>query len=222
MNGPASSFRQLLAERVVLFDGGTGTALYERGVFLNRSYEQLNLERPELVEEVHRAFLQAGADAVETNTFAASRPRLEQHGLDGKVREINRAGALAARRAVGRHAYVAGSVGPLGIRLEPWGPTSAEEAYALFREQMEGLIEGGVDLIVVETFTDIVEIQAAVRAARSLGDLPIVAMMTVDVEGRTPEGVPPEWFARKLAETDADVLGVNCSVGPAPMLSVIE
>ncbi len=222
MTNGSPSFAELLEERIVLFDGGTGTALYGRGVFLNRCYEELNLDRPELVEEVHRAFLQAGADAIETNTFAANRPRLEQHGLAAKIREINRSGAEAARKAAGRQAFVAGSVGPLGIRLEPWGPTSVDEAVGLFTEQIEGLLEGGIDLLSLETFTDLVEVQAAVRAARELCDLPVIAMMTVDGEGRTPEGVPAEWFARKLEGSGADVVGVNCSVGPAPMLSVIE
>ncbi len=216
------TFKELLAERPVLFDGGTGTEIYSRGVFINHCYEELNLSRPELVEDVHRTFLGAGADAVETNTFSGNRPRLEQHGLGDKVRDINREGAHVARRAAGTHALVAGSLGPLGIRLEPWGPTTVGEAEALFREQIEGLVEGGVDLLVLETFTDLVEIQAAVRAAKSVCDLPVIAMMTVDEEGRTPEGVLPEWVARKLEATGAEVVGVNCSVGPAPMLSVVE
>lgn len=215
-------FLDRLAGHVVLFDGGTGTALYDRGVFLNNCYEELNVRKPAVVEEVHRSFLVAGADALETNTFSANRPRLESHGLGDRVREINREGARIARRVAGTHAYVGGAVGPLGIRLEPWGPTTAGEAEALFREQMEGLAEGGVDLFVLETFSDLVEIQAAVRAAKSVAGIPVIAMMTVDEEGRTPEGVPPEWVAQKLEATGADVVGINCSVGPAPMLSVIE
>jgi len=218
----ARSFLDRLSEGVVLFDGGTGTEIYARGAFLNVCYEQLNLDRPGLVEEVHRAFAQAGADVVETNTFGATRPRLEPHGLGDRVREINREAARIARRAVGTGVFVAGAMGPLGIRLEPWGPTTLEEAVELFREQAEGLVEGGVDLLVLETFADLVEIQAAIRAVRAACDLPIVAMMTVDEEGRSPEGVPAEWLARKLEETEADVVGVNCSVGPAPMLSVVE
>lgn len=215
-------FLDLLSERVVLFDGGTGTVLYSRGVFFNRCYEELNLTKPELVAEVHRAFALAGADVVETNTFSASRPRLEKHGLGEKVREINRSGALLARQAIGNEILVAGSVGPLGIRLEPWGPTTVSEAEGLFREQIEGLMEGGVDLLVLETFSDLVEIQAAIKAAEAVGSVPFVALMTVDEEGRTPEGVPPEWVAQKLAASSAAVVGVNCSVGPAAMLSVVE
>ncbi|MBP7146047.1 MAG: bifunctional homocysteine S-methyltransferase/methylenetetrahydrofolate reductase [Acidobacteria bacterium] len=215
-------FLQALAERVVLFDGGTGTEIYNRGVFLNRCYEELNLTRPELVEEVHRSFIQAGSDATETNTFGANRARLEPRGLGDQVREINREGARVARRAAGSRAWVAGAVGPLGIRLEPWGPTTFDEAVALFQEQIEALAEGGVDLLVLETFSDLVELQAAVRGARRAADLPVIAMMTVNEEGRTPEGVPPEWIGQKLDTSGADVVGVNCSVGPAPMLSVIE
>ena len=215
-------FLDVIADRPVLFDGGTGTELYGRGVFLNRCYEELNLTRPELVEEVHRAFLRAGAEAIETNTFGANRPRLEASGLGDRVRAINGEGARAARRAAGARGWVAGAIGPLGIRLEPWGPTTVDEAIALFREQIEGLLEGSVDLFVLETFSDLVEIQAAVRAVRAASDRPVIAMMTVNEEGRTPEGVPPEWLGQKLDAAGADIVGVNCSVGPAPMLSVLE
>ncbi|UCF69633.1 MAG: bifunctional homocysteine S-methyltransferase/methylenetetrahydrofolate reductase [Acidobacteriota bacterium] len=199
-----------------------GTEIYSRGVFLNRCYEELNLSRPQLVERSHTEFIRAGADVIETNTFAANRPKLEAHGLGGRTREINRAGAQLACKAANGRVFVAGSVGPLGIRLEPWGPTTVDEAVALFREQVQGLVEGGVDLLSLETFSDLVEIQAAVRAVRESGELPVIAMMTVDEEGRTPEGVPPEWIAQKLEATGAELLGVNCSVGPASMLSVIE
>lgn len=215
-------FLERLAQGFLLFDGGIGTEIYARGVFLNKCYEELNLVRPAVVEEVHRSFYQAGAEAVETNTFAANGPRLEPHGLHGRVHEINAVAAQLARSAVGAGAYVAGAIGPLGIRLEPWGPTTFEEAVDLFKVQISGLMDGGVDLLVLETFTDLMEIQAAVQAARQLGDLPIVAMMTVDEAGQTPEGVPPEWMVQKLEATGADVIGVNCSVGPAPMLSVLE
>ncbi len=220
---PEVRFLDLLAERVVLFDGGTGTEIYRRGVFLNRCYEELNLERPSIVEEVHRSFLAAGADAIETNSFAANRPKLEPHGLGERVRDVNRAAAEIARRAAGQRGFVAGALGPLGIRLEPWGPTTLDEAISIYREQVDGLLEGGVDLFVCETFGDLLMIQAAVTAVRRAApDLPLIAMMTVDEEGLSPEGVPPEWLGQKLDALGADVIGVNCSVGPAPMLSVIE
>ena len=215
-------FLERLAQGFLLFDGGIGTEIYARGVFLNKCYEELNLVRPAVVEEIHRSFYQAGAEAVETNTFAANGPRLEPHGLRDRVHEINAAAAQLARSAVGGGAYVAGAIGPLGIRLEPWGPTTFGEAIDLFKVQISGLIDGGVDLLVLETFTDLMEIQAAVQAARELGKLPVVAMMTVDEGGQTPEGVPTEWMVQKLETTGADVIGVNCSVGPAPMLTVLE
>ncbi|RMF75754.1 MAG: bifunctional homocysteine S-methyltransferase/methylenetetrahydrofolate reductase [Acidobacteria bacterium] len=222
-DAPLPPLVERLRQGVLLFDGGIGTEIYGRGVFLNVCYEELNLSRPELVEEVHRAFLLAGADAIETNTFGASAPRLEAHGLADRLREINAAAVRIARRAANGTAYVAGAVGPLGIRLEPWGPTSVDEAVALFRQQVEALAEAGVDLVSLETFSDLVEIQAAIRACREVDpSLPVLAMMTVDEEGRTPEGVPPEWLGRKLDETDAEVIGVNCSVGPASMLPVVE
>jgi homocysteine S-methyltransferase len=217
------SFLDVVNERVVLFDGGTGTEIYARGVFLNRCYEELNLTHPELVEQVHRSFLSAGSEAIESNSFAANRPKLEPHGLGEQVRELNRAAASIARRAAGARAFVAGSIGPLGIRLEPWGPTTLDEAIAIYREQVEGLLEGGVDLFLLETFGDLSMIQAAVNAVRSLApDLPLIANMTVDEEGRSPEGVPAEWLGQKLARLETDLIGCNCSVGPAPMLQVIE
>lgn len=220
---PQRPFLDLLAERVVLFDGGTGTAIYSRGVFLNRCYEELNFERPALVDEVHRSFIVAGADVIETNSFAANQPRLEPHGLGDKVRETNRLAAQIARRAAGDRTYVAGSLGPLGIRLEPWGPTTFDEAVELYRVQIEGLLEGGIDLAVCETFADLALLEAAIRAIRQTApDLPIVALMTVDEEGRSPEGVPADRLGRKLDAFGTDVIGVNCSVGPAPMLAVVE
>ena len=216
-------FLEYLAENVVLFDGGMGTEIYARGVFVNRSYEELNLEDPTLVEAVHRDFIAAGADVVETNTFAANRPRLEPHGLADRIVEVNRQAVRLARSAAGARVYVAGSIGPLGIRLEPWGPTTVGEAESIFAEQVQALVDEGVDLLTVETFSDLVEIQAAIAACRRVaGALPLVAMMTVDEEGRTPEGVPIDWIGQKLDGAGADVIGVNCSVGPAPMLTALE
>src|SRR4029079_5595789 len=141
-----SKFHELLADdRPHLFDGAMGTVLYEKGIFINRCYDELNLLEPELVKEVHRAYVQAGSELIETNTFGANRAKLQQYGLEGRVREINARGAALAREAAGERALVGGAIGPLGIRLEPFGPTSLEEARALFREQGEGLLEGGID-----------------------------------------------------------------------------
>lgn len=220
---PNTPFLELLGRRTVLFDGGTGTEIYRRGIFLNRCYEELNLDRPAVVEQVHRSFLAAGADVIETNSFAATRPKLEPYGLGDKVGEVNREAVRIARRAAGEHGLVGGAIGPLGIRLEPWGPTTLDEAIAIYREQVEALVEQGIDLAVCETFSDLLMIQAAVEAVRRVApDLPVIAMMTVDEDGRSPEGSPAEWLGQKLAALRADVIGVNCSVGPAAMLPVVE
>lgn len=218
----ARDFRKLLDERVVVFDGATGTRLYERGVFLNRCFDELNLSSPATVEEVHRAYVEVGVDVVETNTFGANRIKLEKHGLGDQVTEINAAGAALARRAAGDGVLVAGAIGPLGIRIEPWGPTSVEEAAAMFAAQAAALAEGGADLFAVETFYDLAEIEAAVTGIRSVSDLPIVAQMTLEDDGTSLEGVSPEVFGARLSGLAVDAVGVNCSVGPAAMLQAVE
>jgi homocysteine S-methyltransferase len=215
-------FRDLLAERVVLFDGATGTRLYEMGIFINRCFDELNLSAPEIVEEVHRGYVAAGVDVIETNTFGANGVKLERHGLGGDVEAINRAGAAIARRAAGEDVLVAGAVGPLGVRIEPWGPTSVEDAAEIFAAQAAALAEGGVDLFSVETFYDLAEIEAAVRGIRSVSALPIVAQMTLDDDGTSLEGVEPEVFGPRLETLPVEVVGVNCSVGPAAMLGAVE
>ncbi|HEY9857748.1 MAG TPA: bifunctional homocysteine S-methyltransferase/methylenetetrahydrofolate reductase [Stenomitos sp.] len=216
-------FRKLLEEdRVAVFDGAMGTMLYSKGVFINRCYDELNLKEPELVREVHREYLKAGAEIIETNTFGATRPHLDGYGIGDQVRLINRRAAEIARQAAGDESYVAGAVGPLGIRLEPYGPTSEEEAEAYFAEAVAGLVEGGVDLFVLETFSDLREIQQAIRAVRSQTDLPIVAQMTIQDDGKTSYGTDPADAARMLDRWGADVIGLNCSVGPATILEAIE
>jgi len=215
------SFNELLAERIVLFDGAMGTRLYDLGVFLNRCFDELNLSQPSLVESVHRSYAAVGCDVIETNTFGANRLKLEKHGLGDEVRAINRAGAAIARKSAD-DALVAGAVGPLGVRIEPWGPTSVDDAATLFAEQAEGLVEGGVDLFSVETFYDLAEIEAAVLGIRRVSDLPIVAQMTLEDDGNSLEGVDPETFAGRLALLPVQAVGVNCSVGPAAMLEAVE
>lgn len=216
-------FRALVANRGAhLFDGAMGTELYRRGVFINVSYDEVNLRRPELVREVHRAYRDAGAEILETNTFGGNRVRLDQHSLGDHMYEINRAGAELAREVAGDDLYVAGSVGPLGIRIEPWGPTAREEARAFFREQAEALAAGGVDLFVVETFSDLSEIEQAVLGCRDAADLPVIAQMTVQVDGKTVYGADPAQIALRLDELGADVVGLNCSVGPAIILKAIQ
>src|SRR5436190_6370944 len=215
-------FIEALNQRVLVCDGAMGTMLYSKGVFINKSFDALNLSRPDLVEEVHQEYVRAGADVVETNTFGANRIKLGSFGLAESLVAINVEGVRIARRAAGERAYVAGSIGPLGIRIEPWGKTGIDEAREYFREQVRALLDGGVDLFVLETFRDLNEIGAAIDAVRSLSDLPIIAQMTTEEDGNTLDGTPPERFAPELEQRGATVIGVNCAVGPAPMLETIE
>jgi len=214
-------FLAVLADRVVLFDGAMGTRLYDLGVFLNRCFDELNLSNAALVEAVHRSYVAAGADVIETNTFGANRLKLDRHGLGDQVLAINREGAVLARKAAA-DGFVAGAVGPLGVRIEPWGPTSVDEAVEIFAQQAAALAEGGVDLFSVETFYDLAEIEAAVRGIRQVSDLPIVAHMTLEDDGSSLEGVAPEVFGPRLAALPVQAIGVNCSVGPAAMLEAVE
>ncbi|MFI5256156.1 MAG: bifunctional homocysteine S-methyltransferase/methylenetetrahydrofolate reductase [Gemmatimonadales bacterium] len=210
---------------LVLFDGAMGTMLYAKGVFINQCYDELNARSPELVRDVHRAYVKAGAEVLETNSFGANRLKLAQFGLASQTRELNQRAAELAREAAetGRDVLVAGAVGPLGVRLEPYGPTSAEEARAIFREQMEGLKAGGADLFILETFGDLHEIGQAIAAAREVDPAtPVVAQMTIGADGLTPYGATPEDVARALDRFGADVIGLNCSVGPQTILEAIE
>jgi methionine synthase / methylenetetrahydrofolate reductase (NADH) len=208
--------------RVHLFDGAMGTLLYNRGVFVNVCYDELNLSRPELVRTIHEEYVVAGAEILETNTFGANPMKLSSFGLAERTEEVNAVAARLAREAASGRAAVAGAIGPLGIRIEPWGPTSLDEAVALFRRQVVGLLEGGVEGFVVETFSDLSEIECAIRAVRAESDFPIFAQMTVGQEGKTAYGTDTTQLAKRLSETSADVIGLNCSVGPAIMLDAIE
>ena len=213
-----------IKESPVLCDGAMGTLLYAKGIFINRSYDELNLSQPDLIRGIHHEYLQAGAEIIETNTFGANSFRLGRHSLADKVRDINRAGARLAREAAKSFdVWVAGSVGPLGTRIEPLGKTSFHEARAAFREQIEALAEGGVDLLILETFGYLEEIHQAILAAREVApSLPVVAQVTIDEDGNCLDGSDPETFAPKLAEWGADVIGCNCSVGPVAMLEAME
>lgn len=215
--------RLLDPDQVVLFDGAMGTMLYNRGVFINQCYDELALRSPDLVREVHAAYVKAGAEVVETNTFGANRPKLTQYGLEGQVTAINTRAAQLAREAAGEQRLVAGAVGPLGLRLEPYGPTSREEARGYFREQMAALAEGGADCFVLETFADLDELEQAILAAREVNaTMPVIAQATVGPELRTAFGATPEDIARVLDRWGVDVIGLNCSVGPQTILEAIE
>lgn len=218
-----SAVRDFLEDgRVHVFDGAMGTLLYSRGVFVNVCYDELNLSRPELVQGIHQEYVAVGAEILETNTFGANPVKLSSYGLEERTEEINAAAAGLARKAAGSKAAVAGAVGPLGIRIEPWGPTSLEEATEHFRRQIRGLLEGGIDALVLETFSDLTEIGCAVRAAREECDLPVVAQMTVGQDAKSQYGTAAAQLAKGLQETGADVIGLNCAVGPAVMLDAIE
>ncbi|MBI1941221.1 MAG: bifunctional homocysteine S-methyltransferase/methylenetetrahydrofolate reductase [Acidobacteria bacterium] len=215
-------FLKRLEKRIVVADGAMGTMLYSKGIPLNRCFDELSLTMPQVVKDIHLGYVKAGAEVIETNTFGATRFRLQKFDRGDRVREINLAGARLAREVAGEDLYVAGSVGPLGLRLEPLGPTSLEEAREIFREQIEALLEGGVDLIIVETMTDLNEAHQALLAARDAGPLPVVVQMTIQDEGATLTGTQPEDFTRQLDAWGADLIGINCSVGPAGVLEALE
>lgn len=205
-----------------VLDGAMGTEIYARGVFVNKSYDGLNLENPDLVQTIHRDYVNAGAEIIETNTFGANPIKLSSHGLSEKTELINRTAGQLARKAAGDKADVLGAIGPLGVRIEPFGPTGREEAQDLFARQIVGLLEGEVNGFILETFSDLNELEQAFHAIRGQSDLPIFCQVTVGEDGRTVYGTSPEAVATEVSNWGADVVGVNCSVGPAVMLDVIE
>ena len=215
-------FLDSLGDRVLVCDGAMGSVLYERGVFVNQSFEALNLTRPELVVEVHGAYVEAGADIIETNTFGANRVKLAGFGLVDRLTAINLAGVRLARQAAGDSGYVAGAIGPLGVRVGAGGSTSVETAESHFTEQTAALLEGGVDLLLLETFGQVAELEAAVRAVRRLSDLPVVAQMATRDDGLSVDAVAPERFAVTLSDHGATIVGVNCGAGPAATLESVE
>ncbi len=217
-------FRDQFFKRVWIADGAMGTVLYSKGVFINRCFDELNLSAPAMVKETHAEYVRAGAEILETNTFGANRVRLAAFGLAEKTRAINEAGVRLAREAAADGPFVAGAMGPLGIRIEPLGPTSFAEARSVFREQAQALVDAGVDLIVLETFYDLNEIREAIFAVReAAGDeIVIVAHVTIDDFGNLRDGTTPETYTRKLDEWPCDVIGLNCSVGPKATLEAIE
>ncbi len=218
-----TDLRKLLTDgRVHVIDGAMGTMLYAKGAFLNVCYDELCLKAPELVRDIHREYVKAGAELLETNTFGANPLKLAQYGLTADTEKINAAAARLARDAGRDRVAVLGAIGPLGVRVEPFGELGIDEAEAAFGRQVDGLIEGGVDGFCLETFADVHEIEAAVKAVRARSDLPIIAQMTVGVDGRTAYGSDAETWGPMLAAMGVDVVGVNCSVGPAGILEVVE
>ncbi len=220
----SSSFLSRLQRGPILCDGAMGTLLYAKGIFINRCYDELNLSQPDLILGIHQDYIKAGAEIIETNTFGANSFRLARHGLQDRVADINRRAVEIARQAVGSSGvFIAGSVGPLGIRIEPLGKVSRDEARAAFAEQIKALAEAGVDLLILETFGFVDELHQAVLAAREIApELPIVAQVTIDEDGDCLDGSEPESFAKRIEEMGVDLLGANCSVGPVAMLDTIE
>jgi methionine synthase / methylenetetrahydrofolate reductase (NADH) len=220
---PERTLADLIADgRVHLFDGAMGTMLYAKGVFINVCYDELNLRAPDLVRDIHRAYVKAGAEILETNTFGANPVKLGHYGLAEETAAINRRAAELALEAAGARARVVGAIGPLGIRLEPFGETSRLEAFEFFKAQALGLLQGGVHGFVLETFSDLDEIHEALRAVRAVCALPVFAQMTIQEDGATAYGSDPEAVARALDAFGADVIGLNCSVGPQGVLEAIE
>jgi homocysteine S-methyltransferase len=215
-------FLERLRDGVVVCDGAMGTMLYSRGVFVNRCFDELNLSNPGLVQGVHQEYVESGADVVETNTFGAHRFKLGPHGFEGQVVKINREGARIARAAAQGQALVAGSIGPLGKPLEPFGNIAFDDAVAAYREQAQGLVEGGVDLFLLETMPSLDQARAAVTAVQTLSDLPIVVSLTFNEEGTTAYGEQPEDVVRTAEEWDVAVVGANCSQGPQQMLETVK
>jgi len=220
---PTGRLGTLLGDGPVLADGGMGTLLQERGLDDGGSGELWNVERPELVRSAHEAYAKAGARVLTTNTFGGTRPRLASHGLEDRVHELNRAAAAIARSVADEYgALVAGDLGPTGELLAPLGTMDADQAVELFSEQLAGLRDGGIDLVLVETMSDLGEVEAAVRAARSVvPELPVVATLSFDTNLRTMMGVRPGDAVRSLADLGVDAVGANCGRGPAEMETIV-
>ena len=218
-----TTLRDLLDDgRTHVLDGAMGTMLYGRGVFLNVCYDELSVRQPDLIRDIHREYVKAGAEAIETNTFGANPVKLAHYGLADETEAMNQAAAQLARDAAGPKAAVLGAIGPLGVRIEPFGEMSVEEAEAAFGRQVDGLVAGGVDGFIIETFSDVEEVRAAIAATRAHSDLPVIAQMTVGTDGKTYYGTEPTTFGPILEAMGADVVGVNCSVGPHGVLEAVE
>ncbi|MBI4851584.1 MAG: bifunctional homocysteine S-methyltransferase/methylenetetrahydrofolate reductase [Acidobacteria bacterium] len=220
-----SRFRALLEDdRAHIFDGAMGTMLYAKGVYINRCFDELNISNPKMVLDVHKEYIKAGAEIIETNSFGANFIKLSKHGLEDKLFEINREAAKIAREAAGDKICVAAAIGPLGIRIEPYGPTSRDEAKEFFKKQIQALLDakGAIDCFILETFSDLSEINQAIRAIKELSDLPIIAQMTIQPFGKTAFGTAPETFTTQLDSWGVDSIGINCNVGPQASLDAIQ
>jgi methionine synthase I (cobalamin-dependent)/5,10-methylenetetrahydrofolate reductase len=217
----SSPFYEFVGKNLVLIDGAMGTYIYQRGVYIDKCFDALNLSDPGLIESIHREYTDAGAHVIETNTFGANRYKLKKHNLVDQLEEINLRGVEIARKVAG-DGFVAGSMGPLGIKIAPWGELSREMTRKAFREQAEALFKGGVDLFIIETFQNLVELEQAVLAVREVSDLPVIAQMAFQEDGRTLYGVTIEEMAARLNALPVEVIGLNCVLGPKLMLDTLE
>ncbi len=215
-------FEEYVKDNLVLLDGAMGSLIYEKGVFIDKCYDELNLSRPELIGSIHEEYVRAGSRVIETNTYGANRFKLKSHNLLDQIEEINLKGVALAREAAGDEVYVAGSMGPSGQEIEPWGDTTLEQVFEGYAEQAGILNQAGVDLFILETFQDIREMEQAIKAIKSVSGLPVVAMMTVGEDGKTRYGVDLEDVTNALTKSEASVIGLNCTVGPKPMLDFVE
>ncbi|RLD93857.1 MAG: bifunctional homocysteine S-methyltransferase/methylenetetrahydrofolate reductase [Bacteroidetes bacterium] len=215
-------FEEYVKENLVLLDGAMGSLIYEKGVFIDKCYDELNLSRPELIGSIHEEYVRAGSMVIETNTYGANRFKLKSHNLLDQIEEINLKGVALARQSAGDEVYVAGSMGPSGQEIEPWGDTTLEEVFEGYAEQARILNQAVVDLFILETFQDIREMEQAIKAIKSVSGLPVVAMMTVGEDGLTRYGVDLEDVTNALTKSEASVIGLNCTVGPKPMLDFVE
>lgn len=216
---------ETLSTKTILADGAMGTMLHARGVSFEKCFDELNLNNPAAVAEIHREYIEAGAELIITNTFSANRFKLGKYGLQNHVEEINKAGVELAKRVVAasfKNVLIAGDVGPLGVRIAPYGRIKLEEAREAFAEQIKSLAEAGADLIVIETFSDVYEIQEAIKAAKEVCDLPVIASVTFTRDDRTLLGDDPAKVATRISEAGADVIGVNCSGGPSQLLRILK
>jgi len=215
-------FQEYINKNLVLLDGAMGSLIYEKGVFIDKCYDELNLSRPELIRSIHEEYIRSGSMVIETNTYGANRLKLKSFNLQDQIKKINIKGVELAREAAGENAYVAGSMGPLGEELEPWGEIRLEQVFEAYKEQAQYLNNAGVDLFIIETIQDIREMEEAIKAIRSVSELPVVAMMTVGEDGKTRYGLDLADITGKLLKSDASIIGLNCTVGPKPMLDFVE
>jgi homocysteine S-methyltransferase len=217
-----NTLKELLSKQVVLGDGAMGTMLYESGIFLNTCFDELNLVNSELVRRVHKEYVQAGVDFIETNTFGANEFKLGKFGLADKVESINRSAVEIAKKSSGGEALVAGSIGPLGREFSRFGRISEKDFRKAFKKQAKALIEGGVDLLILETFSNIEELLLVIHTVRELSEIDIIGQITINEHNETIYGVKVEQAISKISEEDLTAVGLNCSVGPSGMLSCLE